>query len=170
MMSVAVSHFLSFDSLLHLAAACLAALSSEEQRRNLTMARLTKALAIASRPSTMPSAMAKLHRTLPLGDGSAAEEKVDLCHGEASKEVDGAGVTVKHRDLGDDDVATEENEDVPNVGEDAAEEKEDLNIGAVAVAAMSACEHGDLLHPESAATQVPDFLTIGKLRIRMRVQ
>ena len=64
MMSVAVSHFLSFDSLLHLAAACLAALSSEEQRRNLTMARLTKALAIASRPSTMPSAMAKLQRLL----------------------------------------------------------------------------------------------------------
>ena len=52
-----------------------------------------------------------------LGDGGAAEEKVDLCHGEASKEVDGAGVTVKHRDLGDDDVATEENEDVPDVGE-----------------------------------------------------
>ena len=68
------------------------------------MKMMTKALTIATQPSTMPSAMAKLHRTLPLGDGSAAEEKVDLCHGEASKEVDGAGVTVKHRDLGDEDV------------------------------------------------------------------
>ena len=29
------------------------------------------------------------------------------------------------------------------------------------VAAVSACEHGDLLLPESAATQVPVILTIG---------
>ena len=35
MMSVAVSHFLSFDFLLHLAAACLAALSSEEIEEEL---------------------------------------------------------------------------------------------------------------------------------------
>ena len=35
MMSVSVSHFLSFDFLLHLAAACLAALSSEEIEEEL---------------------------------------------------------------------------------------------------------------------------------------
>ena len=64
-------------------------------------------------------------------------------------------------DLGndDDDRATEEHDDV--LGDDEANEdnadilgNEEV-IGDDALAAVSACEHGDLLHPESAATQVP---------------
>ena len=91
-----------------------------------------------------------------LGDGSAAEENADLCHGEANKEEDGAGASVEHDDLGND--TAEENGDVLDVGKvavEAAESDDDSGECNEAVAAVSACEHGDLLHPESAATQVP---------------
>ena len=93
-----------------------------------------------------------------LGNGSAAEENADLCHGEANKEDVCAGVSVEHNDLGDD--IDEENDDLPDVGEVTVVDDDVLGeevavTGNEAVAAVSAYEHGDLLHPESAATQVP---------------
>ena len=81
MMSVSVSHFLSFDFLLHLAAACLAALSSEEIEEELDDGDDDKGLG--------ESDAAEYDA---LGDGEAAEDAA-LSDGEAIDNV--------NEDLGD---------------------------------------------------------------------
>ena len=76
MMSVSVSHFLSFDFLLHLAAACLAALSSKEIEEELDDGDDDKGLG--------ESDAAEYDA---LGDGEAAEDAA-LSDGEATMEID----------------------------------------------------------------------------------
>ena len=91
-----MSHFLSFDPLLHLAAACLAALLSEEHEEELDDGDDDKGLVVSD--------AAEYHA---LGDGAA--EAADPSDGEANKEKDlgdeeavvGDDVAESEEDLGD---------------------------------------------------------------------